>query len=77
MKPCPPGHVLRITNSEEDEYECKCDDNNVNIVECVPNDNKIILEVGSCTHYIQMYCSYYYVVTGRSLGSLCKQWFSE
>ena len=52
IKPCPPGHVLHITDSN-DEYECRCDDNNVNIVECAPNQNKIILEVCSSTQYIQ------------------------
>ena len=51
MKPCPPGHVLHVTDSN-DEYECRCDDNNVNIVECAPNENKIILEVCSSTQYI-------------------------
>lgn len=44
IKPCPPGHVLHATDSE-DEYQCKCDDNDVNIVECAPTENKIILEV--------------------------------
>ena len=52
MKLCPPGHVLHVTDSN-DEYECRCDDNNVNIVECAPNENKIILEVCSSTQYIQ------------------------
>jgi len=44
IKPCPPGHALQVTDTE-DEYQCKCDDNNVNIVECMPNNKKIILEV--------------------------------
>lgn len=48
IEPCPPGHVLHVTDSE-DEYECRCNDNDVNIVKCAPNENKITLEVGS--HY--------------------------
>ena len=46
IKPCPPGHVLHTTDSK-DRYECRCDDNDVHIVKCAPNENKIILEVGS------------------------------
>ena len=46
MKPCPPGHVLH-TKDSKDKYECRCDDNDVHIVKCAPNENKIILEVSS------------------------------
>ena len=46
IQPCPPGHVLHVTDTK-DEYECKCDNNNVNIVECIPNENKITLEVST------------------------------
>ena len=57
IRPCPPGHVLHVTDTK-DEYECKCDDNNVNIVECIPNENMIILEVSSCdTVYLHNYCT--------------------
>ena len=51
MKPCPPGHLLHVTDSN-DEYECKCDKNNVNIVECAPNETKIILEVCNTTQQL-------------------------
>lgn len=49
IKSCPPGHVLHITDSDG-EYQCRCDDNNVNILECLPNENKIALEV--CTYIL-------------------------
>ena len=45
IKPCPPGHVLHATEGK-DKFECKCDDNDTNIIKCIPNDNKIALEVG-------------------------------
>ena len=60
IKPCPPGHALQVADSE-DEYECRCDDNNVNIVECVPNDNKVLLEVSvaGLTQFINTYIQLY------------------
>ena len=44
IKPCPPGHVMHVTDTE-DEYECKCNNNDMNIVKCIPSENKIVLEV--------------------------------
>ena len=50
IKPCPPGHTLHITDSK-DECECECSDDDLNIVDCFPDENKIILEVQlSCDH---------------------------
>ena len=72
--PCPPGHVLHITDTM-DEYECKCDSNNENIVKCVSNENKLILEVGIYTVCLHNYIHVSFI--GRPMGSLCKQWFSE
>ena len=46
IKPCPPGHALMTTDSK-DEYECKCNTDDQNIADCLPNEGKIILEV--CT----------------------------
>ena len=42
---CPPG--LKLLSSEvEDEYECRCNNNNdQNIVDCLPNQRRVILEV--------------------------------
>ena len=49
MRPCPPGHVLNEINATinaTDEYKCICgNDNDGNIVECLPQESKIILEV--------------------------------
>ena len=53
IKPCPPGHVLHVTDSK-DKYECRCDDTDVNILRCIPNENKITLEVSIRT-YIAVY----------------------
>ena len=45
VTPCPPGYVL-LSTDEEDEYECRCNDNNdENIVSCQPEKSKIVLEV--------------------------------
>ena len=47
ITPCPPGHLL-LTTDEEDEYECRCDDNNdENIVSCLPEEGQIVLEVST------------------------------
>ena len=46
IKPCPPGHAMMTTDSK-DEYECKCNTDDQNIADCLPNEGKIILEV--CT----------------------------
>ena len=40
---------MHVTDSE-DEYECKCNDNDVNIVKCIPSENKIVLEVSIYSH---------------------------
>jgi len=46
MVSCPPGHVLKNFAPNSDEYQCICgDESDRNIVECVPQENKIILEV--------------------------------
>ena len=48
VTPCPPGHVL-LSTDEEDEYECRCDDNNdENIVSCLPEESSIVLMVCLC-----------------------------
>ena len=45
VTPCPPGHILHPTD-DEDEFECQCnDDNDQNIVNCLPEQNKIVLQV--------------------------------
>ena len=44
IKPCPPGHTLHITDSQ-DECECECNTGDLNIADCFPDENKIILEV--------------------------------
>ena len=44
IKPCPPGHAMMTTDSK-DEYECKCNTDDQNIVDCLSNESKIILEV--------------------------------
>ena len=48
IKPCPPGHTLQVTDSNDgyNEYECKCNTDNKIIVNCLPDESKIILEVG-------------------------------
>ena len=44
---CPPGLALYPT-AVEDEYECKCDDDNdQNIVRCLPHERRLILKVHS------------------------------
>ena len=47
IKPCPPGHTLQITDSNNgyNEYECKCNTDDQNIIDCLPDESKIILEV--------------------------------
>lgn len=44
MKPCPPGHTLQTTDSK-DKCQCKCNTDDQNIVDCLPTESKIILEV--------------------------------
>ena len=45
ITPCPPGHALHSTD-EEDEYECQCnDENDDNIVSCLPEEKRVVLEV--------------------------------
>ena len=62
---CPPGLVLLATDVE-DEYECQCNNNNdQNIVDCLPNQRRIILEVVSCQSL--HYCNCF--ITGRILGT--------
>ena len=42
---CPPGLALYPT-AVEDEYECKCDDDNdQNVVRCLPDERRLILKV--------------------------------
>ena len=49
---CPPGHTLQSTGVN-DEFECQCDDNNDdNIVNCLLEERRLILEVIKHT-YIQ------------------------
>ncbi|XP_065907815.1 uncharacterized protein [Dysidea avara] len=49
---CPPGLVLLATDVE-DEYECQCNNNNdQNIVDCLPNQRRIILEEGYWAQHI-------------------------
>ncbi|XP_065897652.1 uncharacterized protein [Dysidea avara] len=56
MRPCPPGHVLNEINATinaTDEYKCICgNDNDGNIVECLPQESKIILEEDLWALYI-------------------------
>ena len=43
--PCPPGHML-LSTDEEDEYVCQCNnDGDENIISCLPEESKIVLEV--------------------------------
>ena len=67
ITPCPPGHVLHSTD-EEDEYECQCnDDNDDNIVSCLPEESRIVLEVCLYTnHVIFIYC-----ICVQDLFNLC------
>ena len=45
VTPCPPGHLL-LSTDEEDEYECRCNDNNDdNIVSCLPEESSVVLMV--------------------------------
>ena len=44
IKPCPPGQTLHIMDSK-DECECRCNADDVNIAECFPDENKVVLEV--------------------------------
>ena len=46
IKSCPPGHTLSITDTKN-EYQCRCNNNDDHIINCVPNERKIVLEVGS------------------------------
>jgi len=54
---CPPGHALYSTDVE-DEYECKCDDDNdQNIIRCLLDERRLIIKV--YTHmWIFMTCIY-------------------
>lgn len=46
MRSCPPGHVLKNVTPDSTEYRCVCgDESDGNIVECLPLENKIVLEV--------------------------------
>ena len=57
ITPCPPGHVLHSTD-EEDEYECQCnDDNDDNIVSCLPEESRIVLKVCLCIN-LQIFHAY-------------------
>ena len=56
--------MLHVTDTM-DEYECKCDHNNENIVECVSNENKLILKVG-----IYTVCLHNYIHTCHSQEGL-------
>ena len=63
---CPPGLVLLATDVE-DEYKCQCNNNNdQNIVDCLPNQRRIILEVVS--YQLLYYCNCF--ITGRILGTV-------
>lgn len=44
MSPCPPGHIL-YTAEVNDEHLCRCDDNDQNIIECLPEQNMVVLKV--------------------------------
>ena len=46
IRPCPPGHTLSVTDTK-DEYQCQCNDNDNNIIDCIPNERKVILEVSN------------------------------
>ncbi|XP_065907348.1 uncharacterized protein, partial [Dysidea avara] len=51
VTPCPPGHALHSID-EEDEYQCRCnDDDDQNIVSCV-GENQIVLKEGQWAHYV-------------------------
>ena len=53
VTPCPPGHLL-LSTDEKDEYECQCNDNNdENIVSCLPEESSVILMVR-----MLVYCIY-------------------
>ena len=42
---CPPGLALYSTNLEN-KFECRCDDDNDrNIIDCLPDERKLILKV--------------------------------
>ena len=42
---CPPGHILYPTD-EEGGHECQCnDDDDENIINCLPKESSIILKV--------------------------------
>ena len=47
VKPCPPGHTLQITDSHNGykEYECECNTDDQHIIDCMPDESKILLEV--------------------------------
>ena len=71
---CPPGQTLKVTDVT-DEYNCQCDDDDdQNIVECLTDDRKLIIEVCSLNTFIYTYpfrCIYLCdAYTGRSMGSL-------
>ena len=49
---CPPGLAL-YPNGMGDEYECMCDDDNDQyIINCLPDERKLILKVNSEYAYI-------------------------
>ena len=60
VTPCPPGHAVYSTD-EENEYECQCDDDNdENIISCLPEQSSIVLMVCMHTHsYIRMCVTVY------------------
>ena len=50
--PCPPGQTFKVTDVTN-EYNCQCDDDNdQNIVECLTDDRKLIIEVCSPNTFI-------------------------
>ena len=59
--PCPPGQILHVMGST-DECECRCSTNDVSIADCLPDENKIILEVPTVAivydHYIYVTCTH-------------------
>ena len=73
IAPCPPGHFLHSTD-EEDEFECRCnEDNDKNIVNCLPEQNKIVLQVGiqDCNKSIHnIICSYICLLYRKVIGQV-------
>ena len=60
VKRCPPGHTLQITdsNSGYKEYECKCNTDDQHIVDCMPDESKILLEVSPLIFITFTYVTY-------------------